>query len=152
MGMMQDTGGRTTASLRSITGIDDVAILLDDCVNKYNPGFQIFKLQSLCGLQYPTNVVTTTFMNTSNLMNKYPEQILCQPLQKMGCVRLWLPVTISRTYPHAKFIPYYTRFIVSFIGGDLSKLPVIIRGEWEDAEEIQQKRNAYYSESGDGGD
>jgi len=152
MGMMRDTGGRSTADLQSITGVDDVAILLDDRVNKYNPGFQIFKLQSLCGLQPNSTVVTTQYLDTSNLMNKYPEQLGIYPIQKMACVRLWLPINVSRTYPHAKFIPVGTRFIVSFLGGDLSKLPVIIRGEWDDAEEVQQKRNAYYTETGDGGD
>jgi hypothetical protein len=38
---------------------------------------------------------------------------------------------VTRTYPDAKFIPAGTRFIVSFVGGDLSKDPIIIRGEWE---------------------
>lgn len=152
MGMMQDTGGRATAALQSITGTDDVAILLDDRVDKYNPGFQIFKLQSLCGLQPNSPVVTTQYLDTSKLMNKYPEQLGIYPVQKMACVRLWLPISVSRTYPHAKFIPVGTRFIVSFLGGDLSKLPVIIRGEWDEAEDVQKKRNAYYTESGDGGD
>lgn len=155
MGMMQDTGGRTAANMRSITGTDDVAILLDDRVNKYNPGYQIFKLQSTCGLQPNSNAVTTQLLDTSNLMNSDEGQIsrlVTNPIQKMGCVRLWLPITVSRTYPHAKFIPVGTRFIVSFLGGDLSKSPVIIRGEWDDTEEVQQKRNSYYSESGDGGD
>lgn len=155
MGMMQDTGAKSTAALRSITGTDDIAILLDARVNKYNPGYQIFKLQSTCGLQPTSNAVTTQLLDPSNLMNSDQDQLsrlLTNPIQKMGCVRLWLPITVSRTYPHAKFIPYYTRFVVSFLGGDLSKPPVIIRGEWEDAEDVQEKRNAYYSESGDGGD
>jgi hypothetical protein len=41
-------------------------------------------------------------------------------------------VSVTRTYPGAKFIPAGTRFIVSFTGGDLSKDPIIVRGEWED--------------------
>ena len=134
MGLMRDTGGRTTAELQSITGVDDTAILLDDRVDKYNPGFQIFKLQSLGGLQPNSRTVTTQYLDTSNLMNK------------MACVKLWLPITVSRTYPHAKFIPMGTMFAVSFLGGDISKPPVIIRGIWDDPEEVRTKRNDYYEE------
>ena len=146
MGLMRDTGGRTTAELQSITGVDDTAILLDDRVDKYNPGFQIFKLQSLGGLQPNSRTVTTQYLDTSNLMNKHPEELGIYPVNKMACVKLWLPITVSRTYPHAKFIPMGTMFAVSFLGGDISKPPVIIRGIWDDPEEVRTKRNDYYEE------
>ena len=144
--MMRDTGGFNTGQMSSVTGVDDVAILLDDRVNKYNPGFQIFKLQSLCGLQPNTRVVTTQYLDTSNLMNKHPEELGIDKVNKMACVKLFLPVNVSRTYPHAKFIPVGTRFIVSYLGGDTSKPPVIIRGEWDDQQDVQKKRNSYYQE------
>ena len=150
MGLMQDTGGRTTAQMSSITGVDDTAILLDERVNKYNPGFQIFKLQSLGGLQPNSKTVTTQYLNLSNLRNKHPEELGYNPISRMACVRLWLPITVSRTYPHAKFIPYGTMFTVSFVGGDISKPPVILRGIWDDEEEVQAKRNSYYTEDGGG--
>ena len=48
----------------------EVAILLDDYVDKYNPGIQTFKLQSVVGLQENSRAVTTTYNTVPNLMNK----------------------------------------------------------------------------------
>jgi hypothetical protein len=58
--------------------------------------------------------------------------LIDQPVKKSASIKLKLPVSVTRTYPGAKFIPAGTRFIVSFTGGDLSKDPIIVRGEWED--------------------
>jgi hypothetical protein len=65
-------------------------------------------------------------------MNKYTDGLTPMPVKKSAAIKLKLPVSVTRTYPTSKFIPAGTRFVVSFIGGDLSKDPVIIRGEWED--------------------
>jgi hypothetical protein len=131
MALISDAGSMSD-SINNLTGTDDVAILLDDRVNKYHPGTQVFKLQSLSGLQPDSKVLTTEYCRYSNLMNKDTTGLIDQPVKKSASIKLKLPVSVTRTYPGAKFIPAGTRFIVSFTGGDLSKDPIIVRGEWED--------------------
>ena len=46
---------------------DDIAILLDDKVDKYHPGNQVFKLQALTGLQENSKSITTEKFSTSFL-------------------------------------------------------------------------------------
>ena len=134
MALITDAGGNMSKSINNLTGTDDVAVLLDDRVNKYKPGTQVFKLQSLSGLQPDSKVLTTESCKFSNLMNKYTDGIIPMPVKKSAALKLKLPVSVTRTYPDAKFIPAGTRFIVSFTGGDLSKDPIIVRGEWEDGD------------------
>lgn len=131
MALVSDAGS-LSKSINNLTGTDDVAILLDDHVDKYHPGTQVFKLQSLSGLQPDSKVLTTEYCQYSNLMNRDTAGLVSNPVKKCASLKLKLPVSVTRTFPGAKFIPAGTRFIVSFVGGDLSKDPVIIRGEWED--------------------
>ena len=58
-------------------------------------------------------------------MNKYTDGIIPNPVKKSAALKLKLPVSVTRTYPDAKFIPAGTRFIVSFTGGDISKDPIM---------------------------
>jgi hypothetical protein len=131
MALVTDAGSMSKG-INNLTSTDDVAILLDDCVDKYHPGTQVFKLQSLSGLQPDSKVLTTEYCRYSNLMNKDTTGLIPKPVNKSAALKLKLPVSVTRTFPDAKFIPAGTRFIVSFVGGDLSKDPIIIRGEWED--------------------
>lgn len=138
MAMISDLGDMSQ-EINAQTNTDDVAILLDDYVNKYRGGFYVFKLQSLCGLQPDSRVITTQKVNYTNLMNKNKDLLVNYEINKAACIRLFLPISITRTYPHAKFIPSGTKFAVSFVGGDLSKPPTIIRGIWDDLDDIEKE-------------
>ena len=62
---MADSANNTNVDVVNTT----IAILLDTC-NKYEPGQQPFRLQSLVGLQENTNAITTTPLGHSNIMNE----------------------------------------------------------------------------------
>ena len=126
MGMMQDTG---SSQLTNLVQGDDVAILMDDHVDKYHPGIQTFKLQSITGLQPNTTVVTTQEIDISRILNE-DTSFLSLPVNKAACVKLKLPREHTRNFPK-KFIPVGTRFLVSYTGGDISK-PVIVGREFDD--------------------
>lgn len=106
----------------------EVAILLDDSVNKYHPGLQVFRLQSVNGLQNNSTTITTVPIMTQNLMNKDPNSVGWSEAKTMAVVKLELPRDVTRNYP-TKFIPAGTRFIVSFTSGDMTK-PIIIGREF----------------------
>lgn len=106
----------------------EVAILLDDYVDKYNPGIQTFKLQSVVGLQENSRAVTTTYNTVPNLMNK-DKNIGLSRVKTAPVIRLELPREICRNFP-TKYIPVGTRFIVSFNSSDITK-PVIIGREYD---------------------
>lgn len=104
----------------------EVAILIDDAVNKYHPGLQVFRLQSINGLQENDNSIETVQLSSSLLMNKNP--ISLGSVKLTAVVELELPRDVTRNYP-VKFIPAGTRFIVSFNSGDITK-PVIVGREF----------------------
>lgn len=106
----------------------EVAILLDDYVDKYNPGIQTFKLQSVVGLQENSRAVTTTYNTVPNLMNK-DKNIGLSRVKTAPVIKLELPREICRNFP-TKYIPVGTRFIVSFNSSDITK-PVIIGREYD---------------------
>lgn len=106
----------------------EVAILLDDYVDKYNPGIQTFKLQSVVGLQENSRAVTTTYNTVPNLMNK-DKNIGLNRVKTAPVIKLELPREICRNFP-TKYIPVGTRFIVSFNSSDITK-PVIIGREYD---------------------
>lgn len=106
----------------------EVAILLDDYVDKYNPGIQTFKLQSVVGLQENSRAVTTTYNTVPNLMNK-DKNIRLSRVKTAPVIKLELPREICRNFP-TKYIPVGTRFIVSFNSSDITK-PVIIGREYD---------------------
>jgi hypothetical protein len=71
-----------------------------------------------------------------------PMEITCLPINRSACVRIYVPVSVTRTYTlggeNPKFIPRGTRFIVGFLGGDFTKDPVMLRGEWEDVNDLSR--------------
>lgn len=105
----------------------EVAILLDDSVNKYHPGEQVFRLQSINGTQNNSTDVITENVSIPNLMNKDGNVPFTQA-SYTAVVKLELPRDVTRNYP-LKFIPAGTRFLVSFTSGDLTK-PVIVGREF----------------------
>lgn len=112
----------------------EVVELVDDKVNKYNPGKQLFRFLSMTGLQESTTKKEETNINISAfLMNKdlTPFQNTQIKITRTAVIKLDLPKDVTRNYPHAKYIPCGTRFTVSFENGDITK-PKIIAGRWED--------------------
>ena len=108
------------------TSTTEVAILLDDAVNKYNPGYQVFRLQSVSGLNENSTAINSIDINVPNMMNK--DSINLGSVNTTAVVKLELPRDVTRNYP-IKFIPAGTRFIVSFNSGDITK-PVIVGREY----------------------
>lgn len=109
-------------------GTTEVAILLDDSVNKYHPGIQVFRLQSTNGIQENDTTIETVNIDTSNFMNKDIKSLPINTAKLTAVVKLELPRDVTRNYP-TKFIPAGTRFIVSFNSGDITK-PVIVGREF----------------------
>ena len=105
----------------------EIAILLDDSVNKYHPGEQVFRLQSINGTQENSTDIITENIRIPNLMNK-DSNVPFSKANYTAVVKLQLPRDVTRNYP-LKFIPAGTRFIVSFTSGDLTK-PVIVGREF----------------------
>lgn len=108
------------------TSTTEVAILLDDAVNKYSPGYQVFRLQSVSGLNENSTAINSIDINVPNMMNK--DSINLGSVNTTAVVKLELPRDVTRNYP-LKFIPAGTRFIVSFNSGDITK-PVIVGREY----------------------
>ena len=111
------------------TSTTEVAILMDDHVNKYRPRVQTFRLQSINGLQNNSRDVETTYVSVPHLMNEDTSKIKFGKVKKSAVIKLKLPREVTRSYPK-KFIPVGTRFIVSFNSGDITK-PVIVGREGE---------------------
>lgn len=103
------------------------AILLTTA-NKYDPGIQKFRLQTLIGLKDNSSAITTTNISIPNMMNKDTD-IGLTSITECNYIELELPQEVARNYP-LKFIPPGTVFIVSFNSGDITK-PVIVGGDWK---------------------
>ena len=105
----------------------EVATLQTTC-NKYNPGKQVFKLQSIMGLKNNTNKIETTPLSKIKLLNKDTSNIPITEASTASVIKLDVPKAIVMDYPY-KFIPPGTRVIVSFNSGDITK-PVIVGAEF----------------------
>lgn len=105
----------------------EIAILLTTC-NKYEPGEQVFRMQSLTGLKDNTNNISRVSLSKTNILNKNIGNLPLGDVGIASAIKLKVPVEVSRRYP-LKFIPPGTRFIVSFTSSDITK-PVIIGGEF----------------------
>lgn len=110
----------------------EIAVLLTTC-NKYEPGEQVFRMQSLTGLKDNTNSINRVSISKNNILNKNVNNLPIGDVGIASAIKLKVPVEISRRYP-LKFIPAGTRFIVSFTSGDITK-PVIIGGEFYDSDD-----------------
>ena len=105
----------------------EVAILLTTC-NKYTPGTQTFRLQSIVGLQENSTSTDTVNVSKSNLVNKDTSVVPLSSVTTPDTLHLEVPQDVSTSYP-TKFIPPGTRFIVAFTGGDITK-PIIVGREF----------------------
>lgn len=105
----------------------EVAILLTTC-NKYEPGIQVFRLQSLVGLEENSTSIETKTLDTSNLLNSDISNIPISTANTATVIQLEVPRDITLKYP-TKFIPPGTRFIVSFVSGDITK-PIIVGSDF----------------------
>ena len=114
-------------SLNSSVNNQIVAVLTSSC-NKYTPGKQTFYLQSLNPFNAKANGVFTDTINTSNIKNA--DKINVTTSISCGSnIVLELPREVARSFPK-KWIPAGTRFILSFIGGDVTK-PIIVGREYD---------------------
>lgn len=104
-----------------------IGILLSTC-NKYEPGEQVFRIQSLVGLQENSTSITHTPLDSSNILNEDLSSLPIGTVNTSSVIKLPVPFEISRRYP-LKFIPPGTRFIIGFSSGDITK-PRIIGGEF----------------------
>ena len=144
MGVIKDANPDMSSDLSAITGGNDIAILLDDAVDKYNPGMQAFRLQSATALQPNTTGTIKSKFISDNLMNKDP--IKCNPVTKAAVVMLQLPREVCRQFK-TKFIPVGTTFNVTYTGGDLTK-PVIVGREFDPTIEDEESSNSSSSTGG----
>lgn len=108
----------------------EVAILMQ-VTNKYHPGVCPFYLQSLTPSQPKTTKTQTIPFTGNNLMND--SSIGASSLESGSTIELELPREIARQFP-VKWIPQGTRFLVLFIGGDITK-PVIIGRDYSTKED-----------------
>lgn len=107
----------------------EVAILMD-VINKYEPRTAPFYLQSLTpGKSKTTQTSITSNADTSNLANT-DTSIGSTNVTSGSTITLNVPTEYTLDYP-VKYIPQGTRFLVSFIGGDLTK-PVIVGRDYDD--------------------
>ena len=113
-------------TLTSDTSTTEVAILIDDSVNKYHPGLQTFRLQSISGTRGNDNSIDHRLINIPNLMNK--DRPNFSEAHLTSVIKLELPRDVTRNYP-IKFIPAGTRFLVTFNSADITK-PVIVGREF----------------------
>lgn len=105
----------------------EIGILLDT-TNKYIPGVKKFRLQSVSGLKENSTASTTSNVSTSNILNADKSKLPINTITKSDVIELEIPKEVTRNYP-LKFIPPGTRFIISFISGDITK-PVIVGREF----------------------
>ena len=105
-----------------------IAILQTTC-NKYEPGDQVFRVQSLLGLKEDNSTeIEKTSLNTGNILNEDMSKLPIGEVNTASVLKLPVPFEISRRYP-LKFIPPGTRFLISFSSGDITK-PRIVGGEF----------------------
>ena len=102
----------------------EIAILTTTC-DKYNPGKQSFYLQSLVPQQPRTPIEILTTVSTNNLENEDTSMMNGNATFGSNII-IDLPKDVARFYPK-KFIPPGTRFLVSFIGGDITKPQIVGR-------------------------
>ena len=104
-----------------------IAELLTTC-DKYTPGKQTFRIQSLVGLKENSNQIEKTENQGGNLLNKETDHLPLGSANTSAVITIDVPYEISRRFP-VKFIPPGTRFLVSFSSGDI-KNPIIVGGDY----------------------
>lgn len=104
-----------------------IGILLTT-TNKYEPGEQVFRVQSLVGLKENSTEIVKTNLDTGNILNEDTSNLPIGEVGTSTVLKLPVPFEVSRRYP-IKFIPPGTRFIITFSSGDITK-PRIVGGEF----------------------
>lgn len=90
--------------------------------NKYYPGVQEFKIRSLVTGEKDE----TSYNNKRNIKNKNSSMLGINTTTQASTIKINLPKQHTISYPK-KFIPAGTKFIVCFVGGDISKPQIIGR-------------------------
>ena len=108
----------------------EVAVLMQ-ITNKYHPGICPFYLQSLT--PQPKTLQTQNIPFTGNNLANDSTNIGASGLEAGSTIQLELPREIAREFP-LKWIPQGTRFLVLFIGGDITK-PMIIGRDYSSEDE-----------------
>ena len=108
----------------------EVAVLMQ-ITNKYHPGICPFYLQSLTPSQ-PKTLQTQNIPFTGNNLANDSTNIGASGLEAGSTIQLELPREIAREFP-LKWIQG-TRFLVLFIGGDITK-PMIIGRDYSSEDE-----------------
>ena len=108
--------------------------LLDDKVDRYNTGVQLFKLLGIGGLQNNTTAEEeNTIPVESFIMNKdiTPFQSHRSTVKRAAVMRIKLPKSVTKTYPKekGKYIPVGTIFLADFSSEDFTKIK-IVGGAW----------------------
>ena len=116
----------------------EIAILLDTA-NKYTPGVKKFRLQSLSGLNENSIAIEEHQISMANILNESTDNLPISSIKTSSIIELEIPKDVSRNYP-TKFIPPGTRFIVSFVSGDITK-PVIVGREFQDVASSKDAAN-----------
>lgn len=108
----------------------EVAILMQT-TNKYNPGKVPFYLQALTPSKAKTleNQTTSLTQTVSGLANTDVSALGTSDITTGSTITIELPREVTRSFP-TKWIPQGTRFLVNFIGGDLTK-PVIVGRDYD---------------------
>lgn len=108
----------------------EVAVLMKT-TNKYKPGKVPFYLQALTPSKAKTNQTETINLTqaTSTLGNTDTSALGTSEITTGSTLMIELPREVARNYPK-KWIPQGTRFLVNFIGGDLTK-PVIVGRDYD---------------------
>nr|DAF97774.1 MAG TPA: type VI secretion protein [Myoviridae sp. ctYA416] len=107
-------------------GYTEVAILTSVC-NKYKPGYQTFYVQALNPMNMKSAVKVTSKVRNPNIINKTP--LVTGSIETGSNILIEMPKEVVRNFP-TKFIPPGTRFLVSFLGGDINK-PVIVGRDYD---------------------
>ena len=102
----------------------EVAILTSTC-NKYKPGKQTFYLPTLTPTKEKSRELTPVPSDNQNLENKDSDITTTEAIQGSN-ILIDLPKEVARWYPK-KWIPPGTRFLVKFIGGDITKPQIVGR-------------------------
>lgn len=98
----------------------EIAILEQD-INKYNPGSAQFSIPALA----IGNTNTVTRLNKS-LANKNLKKTSLSTVNISNTITLQIPKEYTRHFNN-KIIPKGTKFIICFIGGDISNAKIIGR-------------------------
>lgn len=104
----------------------EVGILTSVC-NKYKPGYQTFYVQALNPMNMKSAVKTKTQVRNPNIINK--EAISLGTVETGSNILIEMPKEVVRNFP-TKFIPPGTRFLISFLGGDINK-PIVVGRDYD---------------------